>query len=314
LQLKHRFTFKFDGNGDPRVLRSVARLGQLFERLDRRDYSDLVERFFIEFISSRPASRHKTPGDCTIRRDLEHHTLYCKIPVRFGRDETSNPQAIEKALSLQLRKAFDSIVRKLRQSGLVWLEWSFVQDTGELLNLYELELDMPERQIGDKGNSVSPPHVEVAPTQIRPHYSSSVPHRFFTACGAGRVETVEKYLDGGVSPTARDENDLTGLMLASRAGRCRVAGLMLRRGALLEEVDSCGRTAFFHAVMFARLRMIAFLAAAGASVNPRDGFGITPLDFAMGDSPRNSRLMALLLRLGAEGAGAPPRARTDANA
>jgi ankyrin repeat protein len=108
---------------------------------------------------------------------------------------------------------------------------------------------------------------------------------FFRACRTGKLETIRKLLDKGIDPDARDDNGLTGLIWAGRKGQIESARLLLERGARIDLGDNRGRTALFHATCFDRQEFVAWIARAGASLNPVDCHGWTPLDFALQEYP-----------------------------
>ena len=89
-------------------------------------------------------------------------------------------------------------------------------------------------------------------------------------------------------------------MYAGRKGRIEAARLLIKRGAEIDARDIRGRTALFHAVCFARVEFVEFLAKLGANLSPVDMHGCSPLDIARQNVDHPSKQMiALLESLGA---------------
>jgi 7,8-dihydropterin-6-yl-methyl-4-(beta-D-ribofuranosyl)aminobenzene 5'-phosphate synthase len=81
---------------------------------------------------------------------------------------------------------------------------------------------------------------------------------------------------------ARDENNLTPLLVAAIEGRIEAASLLIKAGADLEAGDNEGSTALHNASALGHLEMVKFLIGKGADVGRKDNNGMTPLLFALG--------------------------------
>jgi hypothetical protein len=86
-------------------------------------------------------------------------------------------------------------------------------------------------------------------------------------------------------------------MRAIQKERIEVAGILLTKGAHLEDQDSKGRTTLSHAVACRQPESVRFLVGRGASLNHIDSRGWTLLDIAT--VPRNVKMANLLKQLGA---------------
>jgi ankyrin repeat protein len=86
-------------------------------------------------------------------------------------------------------------------------------------------------------------------------------------------------------------------MWAGRKGQVESAKLLLEHGADIDLGDNRGRTALFHATCFNRGEFVAWIASAGANVNPVDCHGWTPLDLAIVEFPE--QVAVTLRQLGA---------------
>ena len=112
-------------------------------------------------------------------------------------------------------------------------------------------------------------------------------HTLFSAAQAGDVELVNNLLEGGADLDALDEAGETALMHAAHSGHLQVVQALLAAGAAPDFKSAQGWTALAKAAYNADTecgypQVIAALHEAGADINARIFFGITPLMLAAG--------------------------------
>ncbi len=112
-------------------------------------------------------------------------------------------------------------------------------------------------------------------------------HSLFSAAQTGDVALIKTLLDGGADPSALDEAGETALMHAAHAGQLEAVQTLLTAGAAADFKSAQGWTALAKAAYNAESecgypQVIAALHAAGADLDTRIFFGITPLMLAAG--------------------------------
>ena len=112
-------------------------------------------------------------------------------------------------------------------------------------------------------------------------------HSLFAAAKAGDLALVQSLLEAGADPAALDEAGETALMSAAHAGHLDVVKALLAAGATADFKSEQGWTALAKASYNAETecgypQVIAALHEAGADLNVRIFFGITPLMLAAG--------------------------------
>jgi ankyrin repeat protein len=97
------------------------------------------------------------------------------------------------------------------------------------------------------------------------------------AVAPGSLADVERLLDNGADPTARDRWERTPFLLSLQTGDLDKAKLQLAAGADINEVGNCGQTALMHAIENEHVEVLSWLIAQGADVEAQDEFGGTAL-------------------------------------
>ena len=110
---------------------------------------------------------------------------------------------------------------------------------------------------------------------------------FFAAAGAGDVAFIKSLLESGADLAALDEAGETALMHAAHAGHLEAVQTLLAAGAAPDFKSEQGWTALAKAAYNAETecgypQVIAALHEAGADLDTRIFFGITPLMLAAG--------------------------------
>lgn len=109
----------------------------------------------------------------------------------------------------------------------------------------------------------------------------------FSAASTGDVTLIKRLIDGGADLAALDEAGETALMHAAHAGHLEAVKTLLAAGAAPDFKSEQGWTALAKAAYNAETecgypQVIASLHAAGADLDTRIFFGITPLMLAAG--------------------------------
>ncbi len=92
---------------------------------------------------------------------------------------------------------------------------------------------------------------------------------FFEAAKMGDATALESFLDRGIAPDARDENDDTALTWAAKSGQGEVCRLLLDRGADVNARQYEGATPLILAADHGHEEVVRQLVDAGAEVNAR---------------------------------------------
>lgn len=112
-------------------------------------------------------------------------------------------------------------------------------------------------------------------------------HSLFSAAQAGDVSLIHTLIEAGADPAALDEAGETALMHAAHAGHLQAVKALLAAGAAVDFKSEQGWTALAKAAYNAETecgypQVIAALHEAGADLDTRIFFGITPLMLAAG--------------------------------
>lgn len=110
---------------------------------------------------------------------------------------------------------------------------------------------------------------------------------WFEAARAGTAATLQSLLDGGADHAATDEAGETALMLAAHHGHLDAVRVLLAAGADVNAASPQGWTALAKAAYNGEtergyVEVVAALRDAGAQLDARIFFGITPLMLAAG--------------------------------
>lgn len=118
---------------------------------------------------------------------------------------------------------------------------------------------------------------------VRMHGAGSVSRsRALTAAAAGETRLLTALLEAGVAVDARSRQGESALGAAAAAGRIDVAGLLIARGANIENRTLITRqTPLTEAAQMNRTDMVRFLLDRGADPDARDVMERTPLDWAI---------------------------------
>lgn len=118
-------------------------------------------------------------------------------------------------------------------------------------------------------------------------------------------DEIAKFLDTGVSPSLRNNEGQTALMLAAKTkGQSKFVKYLLDKGAKagVNDKDSLGNTALHLAVLAGDIASVSSLIEAGANVNEKNIEGISPLHLAVlrqKDLLPDPRIAGALLKAGA---------------
>lgn len=111
---------------------------------------------------------------------------------------------------------------------------------------------------------------------------------WFRACEEDNVEVMKKFLSGGFSKDARDENGDTSLHVASAAGAEGAAKLLLDRGMPVDVRGKAGRTPLMAAVAANKPKMVKWLLQQGADPTLKDDEHFKALMLAVRDGSAGS--------------------------
>ncbi|PSC04415.1 hypothetical protein SLNSH_14420 [Alsobacter soli] len=120
----------------------------------------------------------------------------------------------------------------------------------------------------------------------------------FTAAANGCDTLLERLMDAGASPLARNRDGDTTLAIAARNGHVSTVQLLLKRGGDPEQRNIQGATALFVAAQANRARIVQILASAGANMQAPGRSGVSPLSAAAFNG--NERLVEMFLARGAD--------------
>lgn len=114
----------------------------------------------------------------------------------------------------------------------------------------------------------------------------------------GKINKVEKLLSRGVNVNARDDDGVTGLILAASRGEEKYVELLLNYGADIEmRENEYGMTAFWAAAIIGNRECLELLIRKGADVNTKDNEGYTILENTIVSS---TECLKVLLRNGVQ--------------
>jgi ankyrin repeat protein len=135
---------------------------------------------------------------------------------------------------------------------------------------------------------------------------ASLKRRLFDAIGRRDPNEVRTWLDAGADPNARDRDAYTPLGYAVECGVAEIVELLLARGA---DPDHAMMTMpLHHAIKYDDKATTQVLIRAGADVNQRDDFNITPLMLAAANG--DEELVRQLLKIGADASVEDKNGRT----
>jgi len=97
----------------------------------------------------------------------------------------------------------------------------------------------------------------------------------------GHLETAEAIVELKGRIVSKDKFKRSPLTMAVRNGHAKVANFILRHGALFDEPDSSGNAPLHYACGYGWIQCIDMLIQAGADVNFKNDWKITPLGIAM---------------------------------
>lgn len=120
----------------------------------------------------------------------------------------------------------------------------------------------------------------------------------FTAAASGCDALLERLMDAGGSPLARNREGDTTLAIAARNGHPSTVQMLLKRGADPEQRNLQGGTALFVAAQANKTRIVQILAAAGANLEAPGRSGVSPLSAAAFNG--NERLVEMFLARGGD--------------
>ncbi|MFZ2329044.1 MAG: ankyrin repeat domain-containing protein [Rhodoferax sp.] len=102
------------------------------------------------------------------------------------------------------------------------------------------------------------------------------------ACADLAANEVQRLIDGGANPNARDDNGWSPLHFAAQADSAAIAKLLLAAGAQIDEADSNGNTPLSNAVFSYRGdgAAIQLLRSSGADPNLHNNYGVSPVALA----------------------------------
>lgn len=113
--------------------------------------------------------------------------------------------------------------------------------------------------------------------QKPPPVISNINKNLMTAIETGKVTFVQKMLDKGADVNAKNNTEMTVLMLAAGKGHKDVVDFLLKKGADINATDDRGKTALMYAVIESNAAIVQTLLNYGADVNAKDSDGVTAL-------------------------------------
>lgn len=106
--------------------------------------------------------------------------------------------------------------------------------------------------------------------------------RYLDAARRGDLETLQRCLDKGVDPRAKDGFARSALLLAVLNARdLPMVKFLQSRGVRVDDPDVRGRTPLGYAAGSGQLEMVSYLLAQGAAADRKDAQGQTPLYHAV---------------------------------
>ena len=118
------------------------------------------------------------------------------------------------------------------------------------------------------------------------------------AARTGDVETLDRAITAGVSPTTKNPRGDSLLMVASHHGHDSAVRVLLERGANPNEEDANGRTPLMLAAAFGRTEMVHLLLSRGACPDKRDASGLRAIDIARAMGAVEAAAALVAARLG----------------
>jgi ankyrin repeat protein len=107
-----------------------------------------------------------------------------------------------------------------------------------------------------------------------------VEHTLHKATKTGRLDVIQRLLDGGADVSGLDSALRTPLDLASKYGELEIAEILVQYGAEVNTRDYFGRTPLLKATLNGHFHVVRFLLDRGADINAKEREGLTPLHLA----------------------------------
>ena len=130
------------------------------------------------------------------------------------------------------------------------------------------------------GESMSLPVKNISAMQDTMESKISDTQPFFDAIAAGNLDSVKSFLARGLFVDSRDQNDLTGLMVAAFVGDVVMVNYLLNRGADIDAQDPMGFTPLIYAVLQGQDELVSLLLSNDADVFIVSSEKKTALDYA----------------------------------
>jgi ankyrin repeat protein/HEAT repeat protein len=132
-----------------------------------------------------------------------------------------------------------------------------------------------------------------------PNGTTVLEEALMAAALAGKVDTIETLLAGGVTPAWEETDRADSMVRAAAAGRLDVIIALQKKGMRLESTDATATTPLAAAAEKGRIETVRYLVKKGAHVNAGDSRGWTPLMRAA--AAGQVEMVTLLLQAGADG-------------
>lgn len=101
--------------------------------------------------------------------------------------------------------------------------------------------------------------------------------RMIRAASEGQLDTVRRFIDGGIGADGEDRHGNRAINLAAKNGRLDVVQFLVGRGAQLNKPDGIGRTPLLAAAEGDHDRIIEYLVSVDADIDGRGEAGRTAL-------------------------------------